>query len=362
MKDSVYSFYSDDEGEAVADIVSEAKGDRAIEALKRASIIDVQAHLAMVAELASKNPENKAMFRKRGTPKVLVKVAKNKMEASPLVAVDCFQALMLVVEDDPDVEETLGQLGVLEIIADALRIHAQNEAVVELSLRLLRRMTLSTDTQNIAEFGQLEGNELVVKAMGGGARMGIAIEALHCIGNLGTHHVNAAVFGQCGATEEISRLMETHGGDVGFVVAASNAICVLCNNDNHCLQKMGTSGISKALATAMLGQPYSPDVADACLRAVISLAKNEANRAVLGEGGVCSAIASALEIFPTVDVTVNLCCQAAIQLCTVAANKSHFTNLGILQALQGIANGAADAKQQSPLTKEVLKKLLVLLS
>jgi hypothetical protein len=355
-KDSVVSFYnSEDEGDG-ADIVSELKGDRAVEHLKRASITDVQGHLAMVAELAAKNPENKEMLRRKGAPKVLVRVAKEKLETQPLVAVDCFQALMVVVDDDPDLDQTLGDLGVLEMVIDALKLHGDKEGVVELSLRLVSKITASNGA-NVERFGNLGGNEIVVNAVKNSKRTGIAIEALHIISNMGRELKNSQKMSQVGVEEAVLLTIKMHQQNAGTLIAACKAIVSLAN-DPASRRRMGDIGVCKTLVDSLTALAADPEAVAACMRACINLCHDEVNRTSFGEAGMCASIVTAIQTYPKDFRVVNFSLMAACNISTIPAYKAVFNELGIVALCDsGLDVGAEGSTKLSDVIAK-LKKML----
>ena len=354
-QDSVVSFYSEEDGDR-ADIVSELKGDRAVEQLKRASIADVQAHLAMVAELAAKNPENKNMLRRKGAPKVLVRVAKEKLATQPLVAVDCFQALMVVVDDDPDMDETLGDLGVLELVVEALTSHGDKEGVVELSLRLVRKITTNSEA-NVERFSNLGGNQIVVNAVKDSVRTGIAIEALNIICNIGRELKNSQKMSQVGVEAAVLLTIQSHPKNPGTLVAACKAIVSLAN-DPASRKRMGDIGICKTLVDSQATLASNPEVVGACMRACINLCHDEMNRTLFGEAGMCASIVVAIQTYPKEFNVVNFSLMAACNISTVAAYKADFKELGMVALCDaGFEVGEKGAAKVNEVAAK-LKKLL----
>lgn len=157
---------SDDDEDAEVDIVSEMKGDRALEALKADASTqdDIKISLKTIEEIAQKSKVNKHMLRKRNCAPILIKVAREQFTAQPMVAVECFRVLLLVTAGDNSVEEGLASLGVLETTVDILNMYTADAALGELCFRFLRRMT-ATSVGNVARLGELQCVDLVLTAL-----------------------------------------------------------------------------------------------------------------------------------------------------------------------------------------------------
>lgn len=323
-----------DDGEVEeADILSEMKGDRALEALKFADTPDgIIVHLLTIQEIASKNRENKAMFRKRKAPEVLIKVARERYEATPMVAADCFRALVLVIEGDSKFEDTLGMLGVLEIAVDILHKHTTDPDLVELCCCFIRRTT-SVSVSNAERLGALKCNELILQVVA--AHMSISTlvtEGLHTLTNLCKCTTNNTLLGECGAADLIVQALETHPNNSQVVTAGCRAIITLAANtvNNY---KLGQAGACKVIAKSMQNLTSSVEATDVCVRAVINLSSDSLNRKLMGDHGACEALVEVIKKYRTHNTLLCGGCQACANLCNVATNKDKFLSLGLKSIL-----------------------------
>jgi hypothetical protein len=323
-----------DDGEVEeADIVSEMKGDRALEALKIADTPEgIKGPLLAIMEIATKNRVNKAMFRKRKAPEVLIKVARERYEATPMVAADCFRALVLVIEGDAKFEDNLGTLGVLEIAVDILQKHATEPDLVELCCCFIRRAT-SVSVSNAERLGVLECNELIVHVTTAHLSVPTLVtEALHTLTNLCKYAANNTALGECGAAELVVKAMETHPTETPVITAGGRAIVNLAANtvNNY---KLGQAGACQVIAAALRDLSSSAEVADVCVRAVINLSSDSLNRKLLGESGGCEALVEVIRKYPTNNTILYGGCQACSNLSNVVTNRDKLSTLGLKAVL-----------------------------
>ena len=172
-----------------ADIVSEMKGDRALEALKliESSGEEALQQIGIIIEIASKNKENKAMFRKRMAVEVLLKVARNHQQSSPLTAINCIKALNLVMDGcliSTDTENLMGSSGIIEIAMDLFQKTPHNDAVIEQCCRLVRSLT-NVGVNNLIRLGSLGCNQIIIETLKiHRVHETINIEGWNCLTNL----------------------------------------------------------------------------------------------------------------------------------------------------------------------------------
>ena len=177
----------DDDEVETADVVSELKGDRALEALKitESSVEDILQQIGIIIEIASKNRENKAMLRKRMAAGILLKVA--KQHSSHLIIINCIKALNLVMDGShvsKETEDLMGSSGIIEIMMDLFQNAPQNEDVIEHCCRLVRSITNVSENNSI-RLGSLGCNELIIGALKNHpAHEIINTEGWNCLTNL----------------------------------------------------------------------------------------------------------------------------------------------------------------------------------
>jgi hypothetical protein len=340
-----------DDGEVEeADIVSEMKGDRALEALKIADTPEgIKGPLLAIMEIATKNRVNKAMFRKRKAPEVLIKVARERYEATPMVAADCFRALVLVIEGDAKFEDNLGTLGVLEIAVDILQKHATEPDLVELCCCFIRRAT-SVSVSNAERLGALKCNELIVQVTTAHLSVPTLVtEALHTLTNLCKHAPNNTTLGECGAAELVVKAMDMHSTKSQVITAGGRAIVNMAANTVNNF-KLGQAGACKVIVVALRNLMSNAEAADVCVRAVINLSSDSLNRKLLGESGGCEALIEVLKKYPTNNTILYGGCQACANLCNVLTNRDKLLSLGLKSVLINIlispdASGTAETFQ-----------------